>query len=149
MKSLLIRQHFHHCKYMESKKISNDQEPNRYNQIPHPALKTRKEITKYINWQQLIFGIQGHVTPKSVVWSGQNSNPSKNLWLSWLTASLIRSDQNWRHCRSDKVIYGLFWLSKVTPKWKFLSGRNSNSSKNLWVSWLPASLMKIRSKLNA
>ena len=25
---------------------------NRYNQIPHPALKTEREITKYINWQQ-------------------------------------------------------------------------------------------------
>ena len=26
---------------------------NWYNQIPHPALKTKREITKYINWQQL------------------------------------------------------------------------------------------------
>ena len=26
---------------------------NWYNQIPYPALKTKREITKYINWQQL------------------------------------------------------------------------------------------------
>ena len=25
---------------------------NWYNQIPHPALKTKRETTKYINWQQ-------------------------------------------------------------------------------------------------
>ena len=32
----------------ESEKINNDQEPIQY-QIPHPALKTKREITKYIN----------------------------------------------------------------------------------------------------
>ena len=29
---------------------------NWYNQIPHPALKTKREITKYINWQQFTNG---------------------------------------------------------------------------------------------
>ena len=29
---------------------------NWYNQIPHPALKTKREITKYINWQQFTKG---------------------------------------------------------------------------------------------
>ena len=29
---------------------------NWYNQIPHPALKTKKEITKYINWRQFTKG---------------------------------------------------------------------------------------------
>ena len=27
---------------------------NWYNQIPHPALKTKREITKYTNWRQFI-----------------------------------------------------------------------------------------------
>ena len=36
----------------ESKKISNDQ-------IRHPALKTKREITKYINWQQFTKGTRG------------------------------------------------------------------------------------------
>ena len=35
----------------------------------------------------------------------------------------------------------------VTPKWIVRSGRNSNSSKILWLSWLPARLMKIRTKV--
>ena len=32
---------------------------NWYNQIPHPALKTKREITKYINWQQFMKGTRG------------------------------------------------------------------------------------------
>ena len=32
---------------------------NWYNQIPYPALKTKREITKYINWQQLTKGTHG------------------------------------------------------------------------------------------
>ena len=37
---------------MKSKKISNDQ-------VPNPALKTKKEITKCINWQQFTKGTHG------------------------------------------------------------------------------------------
>ena len=44
---------------------------NRYNQIPHPALKTKREITKYINCQQFTNGIRGkpneQLFPKQVV----------------------------------------------------------------------------------
>ena len=32
---------------------------NWYNQIPYPALKTKREITKYINWRQFTKGIRG------------------------------------------------------------------------------------------
>ena len=32
---------------------------NWYNQIPHPALKTKRETTKYINWQQFTKGTRG------------------------------------------------------------------------------------------
>ena len=32
---------------------------NWYNQIPHPALKTKREITKYINWRQFTKGTRG------------------------------------------------------------------------------------------
>ena len=30
-----------------------------YNHIPYPALKTKREITKYINWQQFTKGRRG------------------------------------------------------------------------------------------
>ena len=44
---------------------------NRYNQISHPALKTKREITKYINWQQFMKGTSGkpneQLFPKQMV----------------------------------------------------------------------------------
>ena len=44
---------------------------NWYNQIPHSALKTKREITKYINWQQFKKGIRGkpnkQLFPRQVV----------------------------------------------------------------------------------
>ena len=44
---------------------------NRYNHIPHHALKTKREITKYINWQQFTKGTRGkpneQLFPKQVV----------------------------------------------------------------------------------
>ena len=44
---------------------------NRYNQIPHPALKTKREITKYINWQQFTKRTRGkpneQLFPKQMV----------------------------------------------------------------------------------
>ena len=49
--------------------MSNDQ--NWYNQIPYPALKTKREITKYINWQQFTKSTRGkpneQLFPKQVV----------------------------------------------------------------------------------
>ena len=44
---------------------------NRYNQIPYPALKTKREITKHINWRQFTKGTRGkqneQLFPKQVV----------------------------------------------------------------------------------
>ena len=44
---------------------------NWYNQIPHPALKTKREITKYINWRQSTKGTHSKPNeqppPKQVV----------------------------------------------------------------------------------
>ena len=44
---------------------------NWYNQILHAALKTKREITKYINWQQFTKGTRGKpnekLFPKQVV----------------------------------------------------------------------------------
>ena len=44
---------------------------NWYNQIPHPALKTKRETTKYINWQQFTKDTRGkpneQLFPRQVV----------------------------------------------------------------------------------
>ena len=42
---------------------------NWYNQIPHPALKTKRETTKYINWQQFTKGT--HNKPNEQLFSRQ------------------------------------------------------------------------------
>ena len=47
--------------------------------------------------------------------------------------------------RSNKGFF--FTQGQVTPKWIVRSGWNSNSFKILWLSWLPARLMKIGSKV--
>ena len=38
---------------------------------------------------------------------------------------------------------------QVTPQSLVKSGQNSNSSKLLWLSWLPARMKKIQSKMKA
>ena len=42
-----------------------------YNQIPYPALKTKQEIIKYINWQHSTEGTRGkpneQLVPRQVV----------------------------------------------------------------------------------
>ena len=43
--------------FLESKKISNDQEPIQAD--PTSCPKNQKEITKYINWQQFTKGTRG------------------------------------------------------------------------------------------
>ena len=44
---------------------------NWYNQNPHPTLKPKREITKYINWQQFMKSTRGkpneQLFPKQVV----------------------------------------------------------------------------------
>ena len=44
---------------------------NCFNQIPHPALKTKREPTKYTNWQQFTKGTRGksneQLFPRQVV----------------------------------------------------------------------------------
>ena len=44
---------------------------NWYNQIPQPALKTKREINKYIHWQQFTKGTRGkqneQLFPRQVV----------------------------------------------------------------------------------
>ena len=91
---------------------------------------------------------------KSLIWP--NSNSSEILWLPLLPASMwnIRSKvkslsigQHFHHYKYMGTHFGI--QGQITPKSIVWSGRNSSSSENLWVSWLPASLMKIRSNLKA
>ena len=41
---------------------------NWYNKVPYPALKTKSEITKYINWQQFTKGTPGKPNEQLFPW---------------------------------------------------------------------------------
>ena len=94
---------------------------------------------------------EGYVTPKCLIRSSQNSNSSEILWLSWLSASLmkIQSKMNklpWRH-----------HFPIISPCEIFRCSRAANSivSGPIWpkvkleilcMSLLPASIKRIGSK---
>ena len=94
---------------------------------------------------------QGQLTLVSGARSGRNSKSFKLLWLSLLPArtkkihSKMKALERSRHVSHFKSIGSfpdaqgqLTLVSEVRP------GRNSNSSKLLWQSWLPARMKKIQ-----
>ena len=66
---------------------------NWYNQIPHPALKTKREITKYINWQQFTKGTRGK--------PNEQLFPRQVVIEKWLQTT----PENWNY-KSIKWMYG-------------------------------------------
>ena len=65
----------------------------------------------------------------------------------------IKFDQDWPTGLRDTCIQVrkckiFVTQGQVTPKWVVWSGPKSNSSELLCLSWLPATLMMIRSKIN-
>ena len=63
----------------------------------------------------------------------------------------IKFDQDWQSGFRDIQVQKceIFVIQEqVTPKWVVWFGPKSNSTKLLCLSWLPATLMMIRSKMN-
>ena len=99
---------------------------------------------------------QGQLTPKSVMESCQNSNPSKLLWLTLLPARMkkihwkmkvLEWSQRFSHYKS----MGIFPNAQGQVTHMSLVGYCpiSNPSEILWVSLLPARMKKIQSKMKA
>ena len=99
---------------------------------------------------------QGQLTPKSVMESCRNSNPSKLLWLTLLPARMkkihwkmkvLEWSQRFSHYKS----MGIFPNAQVQVTRKSFVGYCpiSNPSKILWVPLLPAKMKKIQSKMKA
>ena len=106
----------------------------------------------YIN----ISDAQGQITLVSVVVSGRNLNSSKLSCMSSLPARMRMIDSKMKEleCSQDFSHYksmGIFpdAQGQLTPQSLVRSGRISNSSEMLWVSLLPVSMKKIRSKMKA
>ena len=63
----------------------------------------------------------------------------------------IKFEQDWPTCLRDIQVRKckiFVTQGQVTPKWVVGSGPKSNSSELLCLSWLPATLMMIQSKMN-
>ena len=113
---------------------------------------TRVFTTLYIDFSDA----QGQITLDSVVVSGRNWNSSKLSCMSLLPArmKMIHTKMKELECSQDFSHYksmGIFQdaQGQLTPQSLVESGPNSNLSEILWLSSLPASMKKIRSKMKA
>ena len=99
---------------------------------------------------------QGQLTPKSVMESCLNSNPSKLLWLTLLPARMKKihwkmKAQEWSQHFSIYKSMGIFSNAQeqLTHKSLVRYCPISNPSEILWVSLLPARMKEIQSKMKA
>ena len=109
----------------------------------------RVVTTLFINFSDA----QGQLTPKSVMESCGNSNPSKLLWLVFLSANMkihpdlkaLEWSQHFSHYKS-MVIYPDA-QGQLTHKSLVGSCRILNPFEILWLSLLPAIIKKNQSKI--
>ena len=112
----------------------------------------RVDTTLYSNFSD----VKGQITLVLVSVSGINLNSSKLSCMSSLPARmrLIKSKMKELECSQDFSHYksmGIFpdAQGQLTPQSLVRSGRILNSSEMLWMSSLPASIKKIRTKMKA
>ena len=124
----------------------------KYEEDPIKNRGARVFTTLYVNF----LDAQGRITLESVVVSGRNLNSFKLSCMSSLLARmrLIESKMKELECSQDFSHYksmGIFQdaQGQLTPQSLVQSGPNSNLSEILWLSSLPASMKKIRSKIEA
>ena len=108
--------------------------------------------TLYINFSD----VQGQITLKLVMVSGRTLNSSKLSCMTSLPARmrLIKSKMKELECLQYFSHYksmGIFpdAQGQLTPQSLVRSGRIANSSEMLWMPLLPASMKKLRSKIEA
>ena len=114
--------------------------------------EARVFTTLYINFSDA----QGQTTLESVMVSSPNLYSSKLSCMSSLPARMrmIKSKIKELECSQDFSHYksmGIFQdaQGQLTPQSLVESGPNSNLSEILWLSSLPVSMKKIRSKMKA
>ena len=124
----------------------------KYEENPIKNEGARVDITLYSNFSDA----QGQITLELVSVSGRNLNSSKLSCMSSLPARrrMIESKLKELECSQDFSHYksmGIFpdAQGQLTPQSLVRSGRILNSSEMLWMSSLPASMKKIRSKKKA
>ena len=110
------------------------------------------DTTLYSNFSD----VQGQITLVLVSVSGPNFNSSKLSCMSSLPARMRMIDSKMKEleCSQDFSHYNSMGIfpdaqGQLTPQSLVRSGRISNSSEMLWMSSLPVSMKKIRSKMKA
>ena len=97
---------------------------------------------------------QWQLSPKSVMESCRNSNPPTLLWLTLLPAKMkkiqwkmkvLKLSQRFSQYKSMRIFQNP--QGQQTPKSGMESCRNSNPSKLLWLTVLPARMKKIHWKM--
>ena len=110
----------------------------------------RVVTTLFINFSDA----QGQLTPKSVMESCRNSNPSKLLWLVLLSARMkkihpkmkvLEWSQHFSHYKSMGIFPDA--QGQLTHKSLVGSCRISNPFEILWLFLLPARIKKNKSKM--
>ena len=124
----------------------------KYEEDPIKNEGARVDTTLYSNFSNA----QGQITLVLVLVSGRNFNSSKLSCMSSLPARMRMIDSKMKEleCSQDFSHYksmGIFpdTQGQLTPQSLVESGPNSNLSMILWLSLLPASMKKIRSKMKA
>ena len=110
----------------------------------------RVVTTLFINFSD----VQRQLTPRSVMESCRNSNPSKLLWLVLLSARMkeihpkmkvLEWSQHFSHYKSMGIFPDA--QGQLTDKSLVGSCRISNPFKYLWLSLLPAGIKKNKTKM--
>ena len=124
----------------------------KYEEDPIKNEGARVVTTLYSNFSE----VQGQITLVLVSVSGRILNSSKLSCMSSLPARMRMIDSKMKEleCSQDFSHYksmGIFpdAQGQLTPQSLVRSGRISNLSEMLWMSSLPASMKKIRSKMKA
>ena len=122
----------------------------KYEEDPIKYEGARVVTTLYSNFSDA----QGQITLVLVSVSGRNLNSSKLSCMSSLPARMrmidskmkeLECSQHFSHYKSMGIFPDA--QGQLTPQSLVRSGRISNTSKMLWMSSLPASMKKIRSKM--
>ena len=139
--------------------ISNSSEMLWMSSLPVSMKKIRSKIEALEcsqHYTSIFSDAQGQITRQSLVRSGRISNSSEMLWMFSLPACMkkIRPKMKELECSQDFSHYKTMRIfpdaqGPLTPQSLVRSGRILNSSEMLCMSSLPASMKKIRSKMNA
>ena len=139
---------------VRSGQISNSSKTLWLSSLPAKMKKIQSKMQALECLQQFFTDAQGQITQESGVVSGRNLNSSKLSCMSSLPARmrLIKSKMKELECSQDFSHYNSMRIfpdaqGQLTPQSLVRSGRISNSFEILWMSSLPASMKKIRSKM--